>query len=89
MDTGFPLHPNPLLPASRKADGQGREPVRRSSGLYGHPWLSSLNRDQTGRKPVFRRRHPRHDVGRVLAGSTRVQVPGQYPARPNQFTVNQ
>jgi hypothetical protein len=66
----FPAHANPLLPASRKADGQGREPVRGSSGLHAHRWISYLNRDQTSRKPVFSRRHRRLDVGRVLAAST-------------------
>src|ERR1035437_6591722 len=73
----LPAHPNPLLPASRKADGQGRELVRGSSGLYGHPWLSYLNGDQTSRHPVFSRRHHRLGGGRVRDGSTRVQVPGR------------
>ena len=40
---------NPLLPAGCKADGQGREPVRGSSGLYGRP---SLSAHPTASKPA-------------------------------------
>jgi len=62
----LPVHPNPLLPAGRKADGQGRQPVHGSSGLHEHRWLSHLNRDQTSSRAVFRRWHHRLEVGRVL-----------------------
>ena len=63
----LPVHPNPLLPAGRKADGQGRQPVHGSSGLHEHRWLSRLNRNQTGRKPVFSRGHHRIGIERAPA----------------------
>jgi len=86
----LPAHANPLLPASREADGQGREPVHGSSGLPAHRWLSYLSRDQTSRKPVLSRRHRRLDIGRVLAGSAGVRCTSIIPMGVYwKFTINQ
>jgi hypothetical protein len=86
----LPAHANPLLPASRTADGQGREPVHGSSGLQAHRWLSYLSRDQTSRKPVLSRRHHRLDIGRFLAGSEGVRCTPIIPMGVYwKFTINQ
>ena len=79
----LPAHANPLLPASRPSDGQGREPVPGSSGLHAHRRVSHLSRQQASGKTILTRRHQRHDVGPAPAGDTRVLVPGAIATGPH------